>query len=31
MGRHGEDATVLAAAQAFQAATDWHLQRPDPI
>ena len=31
MGRHGEDATVLAAAMAFQAATEWHLQRPDPI
>ena len=27
-GRRGEDATVLAAAQRFQAATDWHERRP---
>jgi aspartyl-tRNA(Asn)/glutamyl-tRNA(Gln) amidotransferase subunit A len=27
-GRRGEDATVLAAAQRFQAATDWHEHRP---
>jgi aspartyl-tRNA(Asn)/glutamyl-tRNA(Gln) amidotransferase subunit A len=27
-GRRGEDLTVLAAAQRFQAATDWHERRP---
>jgi aspartyl-tRNA(Asn)/glutamyl-tRNA(Gln) amidotransferase subunit A len=27
-GRHGEDATVLAAGQRFQSATDWHERRP---
>ena len=27
-GRRGEDATVLAAAQQFQSATDWHERRP---
>lgn len=28
-GRGFEDATVLAAAHAFERATDWHLRRPD--
>jgi len=27
-GQRGEDATVLAAAQRFQSATDWHERRP---
>ena len=29
MGRRGEDATPLAAAKAFQRATDWHARRPE--
>jgi aspartyl-tRNA(Asn)/glutamyl-tRNA(Gln) amidotransferase subunit A len=28
-GRRGEDSTPLAAAKAFQQATDWHAQRPE--
>ncbi len=28
-GRRGEDGTPLAAAKAFQQATDWHAQRPE--
>jgi aspartyl-tRNA(Asn)/glutamyl-tRNA(Gln) amidotransferase subunit A len=28
VGQPFADATVLAAAHAFQQATDWHLQRP---
>jgi aspartyl-tRNA(Asn)/glutamyl-tRNA(Gln) amidotransferase subunit A len=28
MGRHGEDGLTLAAAQAFQQATDWHERGP---
>jgi aspartyl-tRNA(Asn)/glutamyl-tRNA(Gln) amidotransferase subunit A len=28
VGRHGEDATVLRVAHAFQRATDWHERRP---
>jgi aspartyl-tRNA(Asn)/glutamyl-tRNA(Gln) amidotransferase subunit A len=30
MGRRGEDATVLAAAEAFQQATDWQRTAPQP-
>lgn len=29
MGRRGDDATLLAAAKAFQRVTDWHEQRPE--
>jgi amidase len=28
VGRHFEEATILAAAAAYEAATDWHLRRP---
>jgi Asp-tRNA(Asn)/Glu-tRNA(Gln) amidotransferase A subunit family amidase len=28
-GRPGEDGTPLAAARAFQQATDWHTKRPE--
>lgn len=31
MGRRGEDATPLAAAKAFQRATDWHTRRPERV
>lgn len=31
VGRRLEDATVLAAAHAFQQATDWHERRPPPL
>ena len=30
MGRAWEENTVLAAARAWQARTDWHLRRPAP-
>jgi aspartyl-tRNA(Asn)/glutamyl-tRNA(Gln) amidotransferase subunit A len=29
MGRRGDDATLLAAAKAFQRVTDWHKHRPE--
>ena len=28
VGRHGGEATIIAAARAYEAATDWHKQRP---
>jgi amidase len=28
VGRHFEEATIIAAAAAYEAATDWHLRRP---
>jgi len=31
VGRRGEDAAVLQAAQRFQEATDWHERRPEPV
>jgi aspartyl-tRNA(Asn)/glutamyl-tRNA(Gln) amidotransferase subunit A len=31
IGRRGEDGTPLAAAKAFQQATDWHAQRPERV
>jgi Asp-tRNA(Asn)/Glu-tRNA(Gln) amidotransferase A subunit family amidase len=31
MGRAWEENTVLAAACAYQSATDWHTQHPDEV
>ena len=31
IGRRGEDGTPLAAAKAFQQATEWHAQRPERV